>query len=584
MGLSYSGKDLIIDLIFLAGIFLGIGLGIQENYWYFVISIISLIFFILIKIRKKVKKIEEEKERLKKQWSKDHVEKRDFKNISKLYKTLLEKENPLFSIDNTSWADLNMDSVFHKVDHTKSLPGMQYLYFLLRNTIFDKEKLNKRYNIIEELGKRKDISQSILYPLSVLGKRQGKKIFTYFNNGINVDSKYLPIYTILSYLPYLAILLLIFYPSMATGFIVAILVINSTVYQRNKSKVYEEMESFIYLGRLIKCGQEIIKIDKDTINLNQDEIMRILKDTRPIRKSLSKLSFNEKFGSDAEVLIHYFNIIMLKEPKIFYKTAKSLNKHKDDFFRLYELIGKIDAYIAIASYKDSLEYFTKAKFIEEGSSHYIETKDLYHPLLKNPVSYSFHLDNKGALVTGSNASGKSTFLRTIGINCLFAQTMNLALAKDFNISFFKILTSIGTMDDIVKGDSYFMAEAKSLKRILDQLDPNQPVLCILDEIFRGTNTAERIAAANVVLDYMIDRNTCVIAASHDLELTSLVSHKYDMYHFKEIIAQDDIEFDYMLRSGTSTTRNAIAILNYLNYPKEISEKAQIQAQKYMEKS
>lgn len=582
MGFGTNGKlDMLIDVILLGGIFGGVALGLQKDYVFFIISIVFIILLIAFQIWKKRKRIEEEKERLRKQWGKDHDEKRDFEIINILYKFLKKNESTTFSIDNITWSDLNMDTVFHKVDHTKSLPGMQYLYYILRNTKFNNEILNKRNTIIQQLGERKDISQSMLYPLSLLGKRQGKNVFTYFKDGINVDTKYLPIYTILSYMPYIAILLLILYPSIATGFIVAILIINSTLYQRNKKNVYEEMEIFKYLGSLIKCGEGIVKIDKNTIDLNQDEIMAILKDTKQIRRNISKISFNEKFGSDAEVLVHYYNIIMLKEPKVFYKTTKLLNNNIENLFRLYQLVGEIDAYISVASYKDSLAYFTAPEFVDDKTSFQLEAEELYHPLLDNPISYTFNLDNKGALVTGSNASGKSTFLRTIGINCIFAQTINIVLAKNYKLSYFKILTSIGTMDDIVRGDSYFMAEAKSLKRIIDYLNPNQPILCILDEIFRGTNTAERISAATVALNYMIDRNTCVIAATHDLELTTLVNNKYNMYHFKETIEENDIKFDYLLREGATSTRNAIAILEYLDYPEEIYKEAQNKAKEYL---
>jgi DNA mismatch repair ATPase MutS len=116
---------------------------------------------------------------------------------------------------------------------------------------------------------------------------------------------------------------------------------------------------------------------------------------------------------------------------------------------------------------------------------------------------------------------------------------------------------------------------------LDSIDPNQPILCILDEIFRGTNTAERISAAMVVLNYMVERNSCVIAATHDLELTNLVSNKYNNYHFKEDIEENDIKFDYKLRDGACTSRNAIAILKHLNYPTEIYENAQMYAKQYL---
>lgn len=435
MGFGTNGKmDMLIDTILIGGIFGGVALGIQKNYVFFIITILALILLIAFQIMKKRKNIEKEKERLKKQWGKDHIEKRDFTIINKRYQ-FLKKESGTFNIDDITWSDLNMDAVFHKIDHTKSLPGMQYLYDMLRNTAIEKKILHKRNGIIQQLGERKDISQSMLYPLSVLGKRQGKNIFTYFKDGIRVHIKYLPIYTLLSYLPYVAVILLFVNPSMATGFIIATLVINSTVYQSNKKNVYDEMESFKYLGNLIQCADEIVKIDKDTIDLNQDEMITILKDVRRIRRNLSKINFNEKFGSDAEVLVHYFNMVMLKEPKVFYKTVHLLNNNRTNLFRLYELVGEADAYISIASYKDGLAYFTTPEFLEDRTSFRLKAQDLYHPLLDNPIPYTFNLDNQGALVTGSNASGKSTFLRTIGINCIFAQTINIVLAKHYNLSF-----------------------------------------------------------------------------------------------------------------------------------------------------
>lgn len=158
--------------------------------------------------------------------------------------------------------------------------------------------------------------------------------------------------------------------------------------------------------------------------------------------------------------------------------------------------------------------------------------------------------------------------------------MYLTLAKNYQANYFRLLTSIGTTDSIEDGDSYFMTEAKSLKRIIDSLNPQEPVLCILDEIFRGTNTLERINAAREVLNYMISRNALVVAATHDLELTTMVTDSFDNYHFQEDIKENDIEFDYILRKGPTTSRNAIAILRYLGYPKEIHEKADKSVEMY----
>lgn len=340
------------------------------------------------------------------------------------------------------------------------------------------------------------------------------------------------------------------------------------------------METFKYLGNLLNCAESIVKLNISYLDLKQDELEELLKRTRRIKKNISKINYNEDLKIEAQVIMDYYNMIFLKEPRVFYKAVNQLNKHKEDFFKIYTITGEIDAYISVASYSSGLDYYTEPKLKREDSKFHLKANEMYHPLLNEPVPYSFEFDNKGALITGSNASGKSTFLRTIGINAILAQTLYIVLAKDYSSSYFRLFTSIGTTDSIVKGDSYFMAEAKALKRVIDFLAPNEPILCILDEIFRGTNTAERISAASVVLNYMSDKNTCVIAATHDLELTTLVNNKYKNYHFKETIENKDIIFDYILRKGPCVSRNAIAILECLGYPAEIYEKAVVQAEKY----
>lgn len=571
----------IIDFIIIIIILAGIALGVEINYYFFGISILAAISWLFLQKKKKENQLKMQKEIISKQWGREREEKREFIHVEKLYTFLIEREESYFNIDNITWTDLNMNSVFSKIDHTMSLPGMQYLYDILRKPIFDKNILKKRNEIINSLLESKDISQAIQYPLFILGKEEGKRIFKYFKDGINIDTRPAIVYRLLSYLPYLVLILLFVDPPKAILALFAVMMINMPAYQLNKKKIYDDMDTFLYLGSLIKCADNIMKINTYNIDLNQEELRVLLKNVGKVRKNIAKINYNESFMSEGEILIHYYNMILLREPNVFYKAVELINDYKEDFFKLYTLVGKIDAYISIASYKDGLDYYTEPYFEEDGSKFYLKAEEIYHPLLDNPVSYSIELNNMGALVTGSNASGKSTFLRTIGINVIFAQTLNLVLAKNYRANYYKILTSIGTTDDIVEGDSYFMAEAKSLKRIIDILNPNQPVLCILDEIFRGTNTAERISAALESLNYMIERNCCVIAATHDLELTNLVNKKYNNYHFKETIEKNDIKFDYILREGPCTTRNAIAILKHLGYPVEIYEKAMAEAERYL---
>lgn len=508
------------------------------------------------------------------------MEKRNFSSIERYYKFSKDGSHSEFLLDDITWRDLNLNLVFNKVDHTKSLPGMQKLYSILRKPLFDEKNLKIRNKKINSFLKEKKIAQEIQYPLYLLGKEDSKHIFTYFEEGMDLETKYLPFYRLFSFLPILALILFFINDGVALFVFLAGISINGYIYQKNKERVYIELDTFKYISSLIKTAKDIVKLKTGSVDIEREELEDLLESTKQIYKNVSSLNTNSSSKSELQILIDYANMLILRETIIFYKTIKLLNEHKKDILEIYKKIGEIDSYISIASYKDGLEFYTEPNLLKDNSKFYLKVKDLYHPLLDNPVPYTFELDNKGALVTGSNASGKSTYLRTIGINTVFAQTFFIALAKEYDSNYYRLQTSIGTTDSIEEGDSYFMAEAKSLKRIVDSLEGIAPVLCILDEIFRGTNTAERISAAREVLNYMINRNTLVVAATHDLELTNIVNDNFHNYHFKEDTKEHDITFDYILRHGPATSRNAIAILKYLGYPKLIYENADKTVEEY----
>ena len=178
------------------------------------------------------------------------------------------------------------------------------------------------------------------------------------------------------------------------------------------------------------------------------------------------------------------------------------------------------------------------------------------------------------LVTGSNMSGKTTFLKTIGVNMIFAQTLHFCLAKRFSSSFFSTLTLIGRKDNIIEGKSYYLDEILTLLRIIRASQGDIPCLCLINELFRGTNSVERISASAEVLLYLAKKNGLVFASTHDLELTHLVADAYVNYHFQEEIGEQGLIFNYQLREGPSETRNAIKLLHHVGYPNEITEGAE----------
>ena len=208
-------------------------------------------------------------------------------------------------------------------------------------------------------------------------------------------------------------------------------------------------------------------------------------------------------------------------------------------------------------------------------------ENVMHPLIENAVSNSIDT-KKGVLLTGSNASGKSTFLKTIGINVLLAQSVHTVLAKSYKAPLLRIYSSMALKDDIYEGDSYYIVEIKSMKRIIDAAkEEGNPVLCFVDEVLRGTNTVERIAASTEILKFLTDSGVNCFAATHDIELTQLLKDKYDLYHFEGNVSDNDVHFDYMLKKGPATNRNAIKLLSVLGYDSSLVDNAQNLAEKFL---
>jgi DNA mismatch repair ATPase MutS len=268
---------------------------------------------------------------------------------------------------------------------------------------------------------------------------------------------------------------------------------------------------------------------------------------------------------------------------ITYEFIKNrLGRLHRDIFTVHEHLGKIDAAIAAASFRKSFTGYSVPDIdFGENKPAFIEISGMIHPMLRNPVPNDLHT-NRPLLITGSNASGKSTFLKTTAVCAVMAQSLCTAPASGYRASAFRIFTSMALSDDLMSGDSYYISEIKSIKRVMDAVKNGIPVLCLIDEVLRGTNTVERIAASSEILESLFEKGALCIAATHDIELCTMLGGRYDLYHFEETVDEREMNFDYIIRKGPAMSRNAIRLLKLMGFSERFVEAAEKKATTYLE--
>ena len=493
-----------------------------------------------------------------------------FENISHYFL----KHTDGFHIDDITWNDLNMDEIFKKMNFTYSAAGEEYLYYMLRCPCMDERELGRREEIIRyfaEHSSERVAYQLIFHRLGRMGKFSIYDYLDYLDN-LGMRSN-IPHYMSLALLLASVALMFIQLPLGLVAFF-GILAYNNVNYFKEKEKIDPYIVSFSYVFRLLDSVKEI-KAGRASV---LEEELAILKMSSTSMGSFKHGSFlvmsgNRMSGSGnpLDMLLDYlrmgFHLDLIK----FNQMLSEVRKHIKDIDQMITVAGRIEAMIAVGAYRASLQEYCVPEFVKENS---IDTKDMYHPLIKEPVKNDMYT-NASVLITGSNASGKSTFLKTMAVNSILAQTIHTCLAKHYKSALFRIASSMSLRDDVQGGDSYYMVEIKAIKRILDLCkEEGAPVLCFVDEVLRGTNTVERIAASSQILLSLSGNNCMCFAATHDIELTHLLEEIYRNYHFTEEIQKDDISFTYKIIEGRAASRNAIRLLGIMGYDSSIIQKAE----------
>jgi DNA mismatch repair ATPase MutS len=267
-------------------------------------------------------------------------------------------------------------------------------------------------------------------------------------------------------------------------------------------------------------------------------------------------------------LAHFVaNVLFLWDLRVRVNAERWRSRYGKRVRLWFEQTGNIEAVISLGTvfFENSNWVFP---VIKKNGMH-ISAEHASHPLIHVSKrvynSYTFS-DNSIAIITGSNMSGKSTFLRTVGINCVLAFAGSPVCARAMSCSLMHIYSSMRIEDNLADSVSTFYAELMRIKMVIKANSKGIPLLCLLDELFRGTNSEDRHDGAVAVLKRLLNKNTIGIISTHDLQLCSLSEESPESfvnYHFKEYYDGKEIRFDYKINSGPSTTRNALFLLKML---------------------
>lgn len=536
-----------------------------------ILSVFILIVLLYIINRRRIIKNNRQRFKyIKDSWGKQkEIESFSFSLISRYFKNNTHKEKAFHIISDKIENDLDLNTVFTFIDRTTSKVGQQYLYYKLR-TIQSLQKLKDFDRLVNLFTNNTNFRIQCQFHLLKLNNYNAYDLECLINDEKIEKPSYLKYVYLFAILNISLILLGLIFPLLYL-FIIPVFCVNLFFHYQNKNNINYHLNGIDQLSIALKVSKELFK----------NELIRThFKDTFTAKIETIKLKTEfirfEKNVDNEFVFILWFPLELIKilfniETIIFYKFIDAIQHEKDSIDKMYQFIGEVDCAISTVSLKTENQTFCTPEFTTEKA---IIVEAIRHPLIKNCITNDLSLVDNSLLISGSNMSGKTTFIRTIAINSILAQTLNICFAQRFSAPFLKLFSSLRVSDDLSENTSYYLQEVLNIKEFIDLSKEGTTSLFLLDEIFKGTNTTERIAGAKAILKYLNKGNNIVIAATHDLELNDLLANQnFSIHHFSETIEHNTLFFDHKLKKGKPTTRNAIKILALYNYPKEIIEEA-----------
>src|SRR5690606_14715145 len=402
--------------------------------WILGVIIILILLFLLSNYRKK-KKNKKTRNDLVRNWSKQKSQDEfHFASIEKYFNNNNQKKSAFHIISDKCATDLDINETFKIIDRTSSKIGQQYLYYKLR-TIEKQDRLLDFIKLTLLFEKNKDLRLKTQLALINLNSNDSYSFENLVTSQPIKKPKLIWLIYTLSILSLSFILLGLLFPVFFI-FLIPILATNMAFHFKNKWEVSNYVDGVSQLSKALNVSKSIVSYPEIKNHFNDTSF---IKEIEKIGLKTAFISFEKKVDNEFAIAFwiasEFIKVLFNFEYIIFYSFIESITKRKEDLRKMFHFLGEIDSAISTASLKASEYELCQPNFIKEKK---IVITDIYHPLIKNCVVNDLDLINKSLLLTGSNMSGKTTFIRSVSINSLLAQTLNICFAKKYTAPFLKL--------------------------------------------------------------------------------------------------------------------------------------------------
>ncbi|SMC00683.1 DNA mismatch repair protein MutS domain protein [Hymenobacter roseosalivarius DSM 11622] len=510
--------------------------------------------------------------RLEAAWHQPAAPSPHFPLLARRYYDAVQHEPAYHRLPDQTWADLNGDLLFGLLDATVSRVGQQCLYHRLRSPLADETPLHEFEAAATLLAQQPGARGHALLALDQLTAQEA-----YYLTDL-ISGQPLPVLPGARFAPLLALGLV---ATVLGGFWLPVLwfgtmafaLTNGVFHFWQHARIKRNVRPLLHLGRLHRAGQALQRAALPLRPLQRlaAPLARLGALVRQVAFFQVEADLQSDIAAAALYLFDLLKMLLLLDVLLYARCRVAVQQHAPAIRTVFEAVGYVDCALAVASFRQ--RHATCVPHFGPAAAG-IQLQAGYHPLVPGCVPNDLTLAGQGVLLTGSNMAGKTTFMRTLGVNALLAQTIATCPATAYRAPFCRVLTSLSLADSLPTGKSYYLVEAETMRQLLLACEAAPgSYLLLLDELFKGTNTQERIAANTAVLAYLQPRSW-VVAATHDGELGALLQSCYVEYHFCETVTAEDWYFDYRLKAGPLTTRNAIRLLARLHYPAQVVATAQ----------